>query len=60
MKLVHKINVGHIVLRFWSCKFNMIHFCKGYAVTQLIEALRCSSHGRGFDSRWSHCGFSLI
>jgi hypothetical protein len=26
----------------------------GYAVVQLIEALRYKPEGRGFDSRWSH------
>ena len=30
--------------------------CKGYAVAQLIEALRYKLEGRGFDSRWT---FSL-
>jgi hypothetical protein len=33
----------------------------GYAVAQLVEALRYKPRGRGFDSRWSqsfrsHCG----
>jgi hypothetical protein len=28
----------------------------GYAVAQLVEALRYKLKGRGFDSRWSHCG----
>ena len=31
----------------------------GYAVTQLVEALHYKSEGRGFDSRWYHCSFSL-
>jgi hypothetical protein len=30
-----------------------------FAVTQLVEALCHKSEGRGFDSRWSHCNFSL-
>jgi len=31
----------------------------GYAVTQLAEAQRYKSEGRGFDSRWCHWNFSL-
>ena len=31
----------------------------GYAVEQLVEALRYNSEGRGFDSRWRHSNFSL-
>ena len=31
----------------------------GYAVAQLVEALRYRSEGRGFDSRWGRWGFSL-
>ena len=31
----------------------------GYAVVQLVEALRYNSEGRGFDSRWRHWNFSL-
>ena len=31
----------------------------GHAVAQLVEALRYNSEGRGFDSRWCHCNFSL-
>ena len=31
----------------------------GYAVAQLVEALRYKLEGRGFDSRWCHCNFSL-
>ena len=33
---------------------------EGYAVAQLVEALRYKSEGRGFDSRWSHWNFSVI
>ena len=32
---------------------------RGYAVAQLVEALRYKSEGRGFDSRWCHWNFSL-
>ena len=31
----------------------------GYAVAQLVEALRYKSEGRGFDSRWCHWNFSF-
>jgi len=31
----------------------------GYAVAQLVEALRYKPEGRGFDSRWCHWNFSL-
>jgi hypothetical protein len=32
---------------------------KGNAVTQLVEALRCKSEDRGFDSGWCHWKFLL-
>ena len=31
----------------------------GYAVAQLVDALRYKPEGRGFDSRWCHWKFSL-
>jgi len=31
----------------------------GRAVTQSVEASRYKPEGRGFDSRWCHCNFSL-
>jgi len=31
----------------------------GYAVAQLVEALRYKPEGRGFDSRWCHWNISL-
>jgi hypothetical protein len=31
----------------------------GHAVAQLVKALRYKPEGRGFDSRWCHCNFSL-
>jgi len=31
----------------------------GYAVAQLVEALRLKPEGRGFDSRWCQWNFSL-
>jgi hypothetical protein len=30
-----------------------------YAVAQLVEALRYKPEGRGFDSRWGHCDFTM-
>ena len=33
--------------------------CMGYAVAQLVDALRYKSEGGGFDSRWFHWNFSL-
>ena len=32
----------------------------GYAVVQLVEALRYKPEGGGFDSRWCHWNFSLV
>ena len=32
---------------------------RGYAVKQLVEALRYKPEGRGFDSRWGHWNFSV-
>jgi hypothetical protein len=42
-------------------QYNSLYYYKwlGYAVTQLIEALRYKPEGRGFDSRWSHWNFSV-
>jgi len=31
----------------------------GHPVAQFVKALRYKSEGRGFDSRWCHCNFSL-
>ena len=28
-------------------------------MAQLVEALRYKPEGRGFDSRWGHCGFII-
>ena len=38
--------------------FTCTYFFPGYAVAQLVEALRCKSVGRGSDSRWFHWNFS--
>jgi hypothetical protein len=32
---------------------------EGYAVAQLVEALRYKPEGRWFDSQWCHWNFSL-
>jgi hypothetical protein len=42
---------GH-VLFFFPPRFHYV--CMGYAVAQLVEALRYKLEGRGFDSRWCH------
>jgi hypothetical protein len=31
----------------------------GYAVAQIVEALRYKPKGQGFDLRWGHWDFSL-
>jgi len=31
----------------------------GHTMAQLVETLRYKPEGRGFDSRWCHCNFSL-
>jgi hypothetical protein len=51
----------------WKHQSNLPHFrlitsyknVGGYAVAQLVEALRYKPEGRGFDSRWCHWIFSL-
>jgi hypothetical protein len=35
------------------------NYTTGYAVAQLVEALRYEPKGRRFDSRWSHWNFSV-
>ena len=40
-------------------KFMHAYIRMGRSVAQLVEALRCKSEGRGFDSRWCHWNFSL-
>ena len=35
----------------------LLQHCKGYAMAQLVEALRYNPKGREFDSRWCHCSF---
>jgi len=34
--------------------------CVTVITAQLLKALRYNPEGRGFDSRWFHCKFSLI
>jgi uncharacterized membrane protein len=36
-----------------------VYILLGHAVAQLVEALLYKPEGRGFDSRWCHCNFSL-
>ena len=40
-------------------KVNRRRAMKGYAVEQLVGALRYRAEGHGFDFRWSHWDFSL-
>jgi hypothetical protein len=40
----------------WLAKVNQR---QGHAVLQLAEALRYKPEGRGFNSRWCHCNFSM-
>jgi hypothetical protein len=37
----------------------LLSFSLGYAVAQLVEALRYKPEGREFDSRWFHWNFAL-
>jgi hypothetical protein len=46
---------GHRILKFQCPHLRIV----GYAVGQLVEALRYNPEGRGFDSRWSHWKFSV-
>jgi hypothetical protein len=40
-------------------KLTFVEGFVGYAVAQLVEALRYKPEGRGFNSRWSHWNFSV-
>jgi hypothetical protein len=44
----------HLRRNILNCKLLLEH-----AVAQLVETLRYKPEGRGFDSRWCHCNFSL-
>jgi hypothetical protein len=44
---------------FSLLNYSLPHEDMGYAMAQLVEALRYKSEGRGFDSRWSHWNFSV-
>jgi len=37
----------------------IITFYMGYAMAQLVKALRYKPEGRGFDFRWCYWNFSL-
>ena len=53
-------NAIYITLEILVLIFNYnLYFTAGTEVTQLVEALRYKSEGRGFDSRWCHWNFSL-
>ena len=47
------LNGGNVIIII------IIIIIMGDVVAQLVEALRYKSEGRGFDSRWCHCNFSL-
>jgi hypothetical protein len=40
-------------------KNSAYHLMMGYAVAQLVEALRYELEGRRFDSLWGHWNFSV-
>ena len=50
---------------FLNIRFRCMVYCRyhsslaGYVVVHLVEAPRYKPEGRGFDSRWCHCNFSL-
>jgi hypothetical protein len=44
---------------FFPKYYYFLHRTGGYAVAQLVEALRYKPEGRGFDFRWSHWNFSV-
>jgi hypothetical protein len=51
------LNLNNIIFSIKRGTLN-IKLCalrlRGYAVGQLVEALRCRMEDRGFDSRWGH------
>jgi hypothetical protein len=49
-KLMLDVAFGHIHTHF---------FADRYCMAQLVEVLYYNPEGRGFDSRWCHCNFSL-
>jgi hypothetical protein len=50
-------NAQMIYIFFSICSTYIFRW--GYAVEQLVEALRYKPEGRGFDYRWSHWNFSV-
>ena len=53
-----------VMLSTSLCKHEITLFTRlegggGYAVAQLVRALRYKAEGRGFDVRWCHWSFSL-
>ena len=54
----HQVIIRHVCV--CVCVYIYIYICMpNHAVAQLDEALRYKPEGRGFDSRWCHCNFSL-
>jgi len=47
------------IIEFASDKLYILLKMLGYAVAQLVEALRYKPEGRGFDSRLCHWSFSF-
>ena len=48
----------HSIQASSSSSYYYYYYYWGYAVVQLVEALRYKPEGRGFDSRWCHWNFS--
>ena len=56
------VRVTIIAVDSQKCILYIVLSCmllSGYAVAQLVEALRYRPEGRGFDSRWGHWNFSV-
>jgi len=49
----------YIYIYIYTHTHTHTHTHMGYAVAQLVEALRYKPEGRGFDSRWCQWDFSL-
>ena len=57
LQTYHCIGLKEIINPFKPCDY--IYKYLGYAVMQLVEALRFNSQGRGFDSRWGPWDFVI-
>ena len=51
--------VGCVEIHFCLCKKLLVSGDVGYAVAQLVEALRYKPESRGFNCQWCHWNFSL-